>query len=437
MSSTARTAPEKSAARPVPEGYHTATPYLVVRNAAAAIEFYQKAFGARELMRLAQPDGRIGHAEIKVGDSVIMLSDEFPEYGNRSPQSLGGTSALVALYVEDVDAVAQEAVTAGAQVVIPVSDQFYGDRSGRLADPFGHLWIISTHKEDVPPAEIERRAAAYMKEMEAKQKAATAAVKPIPEGYNTVTPYLTIRQANRLIEFVKEAFGARETFRTPGSRRGLHAEVRIDDSRVMIGGEPPEGMPWNDIPAALHLYVTDADAVYRKALAAGATSIREPVDQPYGDREASVRDPFGNTWYIATHKLTGRHIPEGLRAVTPYFHPRGAARLIDFLKQAFQAEEVARYAAPDGTIQHAEVRIGDSMIEMGEAHGAYQPAPPAIYLYVPDVDATYERALRAGAIGVKPPTDQPYGDRNAHVTDPFGNTWYIATHIGLPPAAQA
>lgn len=144
----------------IPEGYHTATPYLCVRDAASAIEFYKKAFGATELMRLADPNGKIGHAEIKIGDAPIMLADEFPEMDFRSPQSLGGSPVTIVLYVEDVDALASQAVAAGAKVLRPVEDQFYGDRMGKLADPFGHVWSVATHKEDVSPEEMRRRAAA-------------------------------------------------------------------------------------------------------------------------------------------------------------------------------------------------------------------------------------------------------------------------------------
>ena len=143
--------------KPIPEGYHTATPYLNVRDAAGAIEFYKKAFGATEVMRLVGPGGKSLHAEIKIGDSVIMLAEEMEEWGNKSPQTLGGTAVRIALYVEDVDALASQAVAAGAKLLTPVADQFYGDRSGRLQDPFGHLWLIGTHIEDVSPEEMQKR----------------------------------------------------------------------------------------------------------------------------------------------------------------------------------------------------------------------------------------------------------------------------------------
>ena len=146
--------------KPIPEGYHSITPYLIVKGAAKAIDFYKAAFGATELFRMAQPDGRVGHAEVRIGDSVVMLADEHPDMGARSPQTIGGTPLSLLLYVPDVDAVVARAVAAGAQLTRPVADQFYGDRSGILTDPFGHSWFVSTHVEDVPPDELERRASA-------------------------------------------------------------------------------------------------------------------------------------------------------------------------------------------------------------------------------------------------------------------------------------
>ena len=148
----------------IPAGYHTATPYLIVRDAARAIEFYKQAFGAAEVMRMADPGGRVMHAEIKIGDSHVMLADECPEMGFRSPATLGGTPIILMLYVPNVDALTQQAIAAGAQVLRPVQDQFYGDRSGTVTDPFGHCWTLSTHIEDVAPEEMKRRAAAFMKD---------------------------------------------------------------------------------------------------------------------------------------------------------------------------------------------------------------------------------------------------------------------------------
>ena len=148
--------------KPIPEGYHTVTPYLTIHGAARAIEFYQQAFGARELFRMEGPDGKIGHAELQIGDSRVMLADEFPQMGGTSPQTLGGSSVAIMLYVEDVDKVYHQALKAGAKEDRPLQDQFYGDRSGSVFDPFGHKWFVATHKEDVSPEELQRRSAEMM-----------------------------------------------------------------------------------------------------------------------------------------------------------------------------------------------------------------------------------------------------------------------------------
>ena len=147
----------------IPEGYHSVTPYLIVDGGAAALEFYKKAFGATELFRMPSPGGKIGHAEIRIGDSPIMLADEHPEMNARSPKSIGGSPVSIMLYVEDCDAMAKQAVAAGAREIRPVATQFYGDRSGTFEDPFGHQWHLSTHVEDVSPEELERRAAEMAK----------------------------------------------------------------------------------------------------------------------------------------------------------------------------------------------------------------------------------------------------------------------------------
>jgi PhnB protein len=150
-------------ANSIPDGFHGVTPYLCCRDAARAIEFYKQAFGATEMMRLAEPSGRIGHADLRIGDAVIMLADEYPDMGVKSPQAFGGSPVGLHLYVDDVDAVTKRAVAAGAKLVRPVEDQFYGDRSGTLEDPFGHRWYIATHKEDLTSEEVNRRYAALMK----------------------------------------------------------------------------------------------------------------------------------------------------------------------------------------------------------------------------------------------------------------------------------
>jgi PhnB protein len=311
---------------------------------------------------------------------------------------------------------AVEALLAHRESALPPS-------RSKLDPKLAALLQIAADLRGLPSDKFKARLRA---DLQRRASMATTGVKPIREGFHTLTPYLIVSEAAQLIEFMRQTFGAVELFRAKRPD-GLimHAEVRIDDSMVELADATAQYPP---APAAIHLYVTDADAVYHRALRAGAASVHEPVDQPYDDREAGVKDAFGNHWYIATHKGTS-HVPEGLRAVTPYLHPRGAARMIDFLKRAFGAEEVARAESPDGTIVHAKVRIGDSILEMGEAHGPYQPMPCALHLYVKDTDALYVRALRAGASSIEEPVDKPYGDRSAGVADPFGNQWFIATHI--------
>ncbi len=148
------------AVKPIPEGYHSVTPYLIIEGAGEAIEFYKKAFGAKELFRFPTPDGKVGHAEMKIGDSPIMLADAYPAMGYNDPKSLGGSPVSLMIYVEDVDTVFNQAVQSGATVKEVLTDKFYGDRSGSVIDPFGHVWHVATHKEDVSMEEMEERAKA-------------------------------------------------------------------------------------------------------------------------------------------------------------------------------------------------------------------------------------------------------------------------------------
>src|SRR5262249_18462362 len=167
----------------------------------------------------------------------------------------------------------------------------------------------------------------------------------------------------------------------------------------------------------------------QRALGAGATSLHAVEEMPYGERSGSVEDPFGNQWYIATHHGSS-HIPEGLRTINSCLHPVGADGLIDFLKQAFGAKEVDVHRADaGGPVIYAKVRIGDTILEMSEAHGRYGPMPTALHFYVADVDATYHRALQAGATSISAPADQPYGERGAGVRDLAGNSWFLATPL--------
>jgi PhnB protein len=167
-----KTVRKKKKVKPIPKGYEGAVPYLCVKDGAAAIEFYKKALGATETMRLTQHDGRVGHAELKIGKAIIMMADEFPEFGTVSPKSVGGSPVTVQMYVEDVDAFTGRAVRAGMRVVRPVADQFYGDRGGKFEDPYGHMWWFSTHKEDVSLEEMKKRAAALFSSRGAKAASA-------------------------------------------------------------------------------------------------------------------------------------------------------------------------------------------------------------------------------------------------------------------------
>jgi PhnB protein len=402
--------------------------YICVANANAAIEFYRAAFGAKELWRLTEPDGKIGHAELQIGKTSFMLSDEYPDYGSLSPQTIGGSSMKIHLDVTDVDAFAEHAIRAGATLVRPIEDQFYGDRSGQLADPFGYTWIVATHQKDVSVEDMQKELDKWTKEQRAKHTDESGYVKE-PEmrhaNRHAVTPYITVHQPAEIIDFVTEAFGAIEHFRVPGTVFGMHAEVSIGDSVVMIGGaENIEAKP-----TAIHLYVPDVDQAYERALKAGAKSLMPVEDQPYGERSGGVEDVQGNRWYIATPFVPLDTIAKDLRTVTVYFHPIGAQGFIDFVSNALGGKELMRHQEGD-MIMHAKVQIGDSVIELGEARYPTQPLPTAIYLYVDDVDAAYEQALKAGGISLLTPTDQPFGDRNAWVKDPFENVWYIAAPLG-------
>src|SRR5437016_7322438 len=417
-----RTLSMATARQPITAVRTFASPRLSYKSAAKAIEFYEKAFGAKESWRFETGSG-IGHAEIMIGDSTIMLCEEWPEGGRYSAETLGQTPVSMTINVPDVDAFVEHAVAAGAKLTAPITDQFYGYRDGTLLDLFGYAWNVYIVKEEISVEEMHRR---FRTTMPVPKKPVVA---PVPKGYRTVTPYLVAQDGPGLLEFVKQAFRAEETFRTVGSAGGLHAEARIGDSMLMIGGGLP-GREFRSTPNshALHIYVEDAGAVYHTALAAGAASIDEPRDQEYGERSGSVQDPAGNYWYIATHQGKS-HVPKGLNNVNVYMHPLRAEPVISFLKRAFGAQELAKYASPDGVVHHAEIRVGDSVVEMGEAHGKYQPLQSMFYLYVPDCDSVYRRALAAGAASIAEPQDHPYGDRSGGVRDAFGNQWYIATHI--------
>ena len=289
------------------------------------------------------------------------------------------------------------------------------------------MTALARRLRDMPREAFRARLRAQLKEKAMTSMATTPTVQ-LREGFHSITPYIIVRGAADFIEFLKQAFGAEETFRAPApdGSRIMHAEVRIGNSMIELSDGNEQYPPR---PAAIHLYLPETDSAYERALAAGATSLHPVEEMPYGERSGSVRDPFGNFWYIATHHGAG-HIPEGLRTVNPYLHPEGAADLIDFMKRAFAAQEVEVYRAEaGGPIVHAKVRLGDTILEMSDAHGQYGAMPTGLHYYVPDVDAVYRRALEAGGTSISAPADQPYGERGAGVKDPAGNSWFVATPL--------
>ncbi len=296
------------------------------------------------------------------------------------------------------------------------------DATSALTDPeLAPLAVLAAQLRHAPSPAFRARLLANLTR---RTTMTTLVLEPtkIREGFTTVTPYVRVREAG-LLDFLATVFDATETFSIKGSAGGVHREVRVGDSMLMIGEGGVEGeFPFS--PAAFHVYVPDADAAFQRAIAAGATSMGDPADRPYGERAGFVRDSFGNQWYIAT-AFGASHVPEGRRAVTPFVHPRGVPDYIEFLKRAFNAEVEIR-AEHQGIVRHARLTIGNGAIEMGDTEGASEPMRTGFYLYVPDADAVYAQAVAAGATPLAAPTDQSYGDRMGSVMDAQGITWFIA-----------
>ena len=311
--------------------------------------------------------------------------------------------------------IAVEAMLSGAE---PDSSL---DRSTR------ELLRIGRQLQKMPREEFRQRLLTELREKTMATAVTAPNVKPIREGFHTLTPYVIVDGAARFLEFVKQVFGAEEKLRVPKPDGSImHAEVRIGDSMIEMA-DASEQYPAR--LAAIHIYVDDVDSAYDRARAQGATSLHPPMDQPYGDRDASVTDPLGVRWYMGKH-ITKGNVVEGMRTITPSLNPVGADKFIEFLKQAFGAEEIGVYREwPEGPVVHAKMRIGDSMLELSEPHGPYQPMKTGLHLYSENTDALFHRAVAAGALPIFAPRDEPYGDRCAGVTDPAGNSWYLATHI--------
>ena len=293
------------------------------------------------------------------------------------------------------------------------------------------LLRFAAHARAVPHDQFRKDLKARLKDQALKEKekmTPTTKTNWIPKGFHTLTPYLHAPAEARLMDFLRDALGARENFRVPTAIGTImHAQTVIGDSILELS-EVPDDLVCPRATSLRH-YVQDVDATYRRALEAGATSLYEPVDQSYGDREAGIKDPAGNYWFLARPVKGEYYKHAGLQDVAPYLFPRGAGAFIEFLQKAFGAEVIERHESPEGVVLHSSVKIGDSIMGMGEAHGQWQPMPGGIHYYIPNVDEVYQRALAAGATSLQAPVDQPYGDRYAGVVDPQGNYWYLATHI--------
>jgi PhnB protein len=262
-------------------------------------------------------------------------------------------------------------------------------------------------------------------ELERRPGMSAPAAINIREGFRTVTPYISVVEGDRLIDFLKQTFHAEEILRHAQAPGSFHAEVRIGDSMLMIGsGERLRGQ---ERRTSLHIYVPDCDAAYERAMAAGAKSMGVPEDRHYGERSGYVEDPTGNQFFIAT-RLTKTPVPEGMGNLLPFLYPRKAVPYIEFLERALGGERMQVFER-DGVVVHAAVRIGDAIFEMGEAPDEARRVGSSFFMYVPDVDAVYERAMAAGAVSIHPPVNQPYGHREAAIQDPEGYVWYPAAII--------
>jgi uncharacterized glyoxalase superfamily protein PhnB len=275
-------------------------------------------------------------------------------------------------------------------------------------------------------ADLQRRTS--MKEAAAPSPAPKKPAQFRRPDFPNIAPYFLVSGAPKFIEFLVFAFEGTERIRVPRPDGAImHAEVAIGNSVIELG-DANEDYPQRSMTT--HLYVPDADATYARALEAGATPIHAPTDDhPSGDRWGEAKDPFGNTWYIATRKISVSGA-EGFLTVQPYLHLRDAHNMIPFIEAAFGAQATGVHKSPDGLVRHATIEIAGATLEIDEAQGEVQPTQSYLHVYVPDTDAVYAQALRAGATAVTPPSNAPYGDRAAAVSDPFGNTWFLATYLG-------
>jgi len=281
---------------------------------------------------------------------------------------------------------------------------------------------IAGRLRDLPAESFKLRLKA---ELQRRAAMPTMTATGVSAGFRTITPFIIHEKAAELVDFMRSAFGAEELKRnTAGETYGFYSEVRIGDSVIMIGGGTAASR--GNLAGAFHVFVEDCDAAYRRALEAGAVTLMgamgEPADRPYGERSAFIEDAFGNYWYIAT-RLGSPPAVGG--TVLPYVHPEKARQYIDFLQRAFGAEEMA-IVEHSGRVMHAAVRIGDAVLEMGEAAERTGIPSNGFFLFVENVEAAYARAIEAGATAIRQPQDIPYGLRSAIVRDPEGYLWWPA-----------
>lgn len=319
---TAAPEPEPAAepVAPIPAEFGTLTPQIAVADVAATMEFYVKAFGGKEVMRMPGPDGSLMHGEVMVGNSMIMI-DKTNE-GVKSPPEVGGTNVTLHMFVANADEVFKAAIDAGAKELMPLEDMFWGDRYGEIEDPAGHRWAIATHIEDLTGEQMQQRSQLMMEEMakaaKSKKKpkkakepawksvAGTPTETPVPEEYRTVTMMLTVHDAAAAIDFYTKVLGGTERMRMPmPDGKLMHAEVEFDGSVIMLSDEvSPERKSAKTLggsPMMIHHYTPDAQAAYDKATAAGAHSILAVQDMFWGDRYGAIVGPDGMAWGIATH----------------------------------------------------------------------------------------------------------------------------------------
>jgi uncharacterized glyoxalase superfamily protein PhnB len=269
----------------------------------------------------------------------------------------------------------------------------------------------------------------------ARAAPSTAAARPTQfrrPNFPNIAPYFLVKGAPQFIDFLVSAFEGTERIRVPRPDGSImHGEVAIGNSVIELG-DANEEYPQRSMTT--HLYVPDADATYARAIEAGATPVYAPTDDhPSGDRWGEAKDPFGNTWYIATRK-TSVSGAEGFLTVQPYLHLRNAHDMIPFIEAAFGAKATGVHKSPDGIVRHATIEIAGATFEIDEAQDESQATQSYLHVYVPDTDATYAQALAVGAKGVHSPYTAPYGDRAAGIIDPFGNTWFLATYLGANQA---